>query len=79
MPWALFVLTHLSIDAHAIINSEGEYPSGITISYLDIFVQEALIIFDGCFFALDRSFRLPNFFLGEPYGGPRYINLNNEE
>ena len=51
MPWAFFVLTHLSIDAHAIINSEGVYPSGITISYLDIFVQEALISFlVGAFF-----------------------------
>ena len=72
MPWALFVLTHLSIDAHAIINSEGEYPSGIKISYLDIFVQEALISFSGGrFFYIDRSCMAPpTFFSGSHMAGP---------
>ena len=71
MPWALFVLTHLSIDAHTIINSEGEYPSGITISYLDIFVQEALISFLVGAFYIDRSCMAPpTFYSGSHMASP---------
>ena len=69
------VLLHLSIDANRTTQLEGGIPPVLTTKYngITVIVQSTHLNSSnscGCFFALDRSFRLPNHISGESSGLP---------